>query len=181
MRAIILNADYSYLAMTADWFESVCLLVRGVVTPLENYDKVVRSQYQEFQLPAVAIQKEYIQVHKKRHSFTKPAHKNIIVREKFRCAYCDTKLSLRTCTKEHVIPRSKGGKDDLLNVVAACVACNGQKADRTLKDSGMVLRDGVELRHLTEEEKLEVLMKFHDATERRAWLGFLKRTGLSLF
>jgi 5-methylcytosine-specific restriction endonuclease McrA len=181
MRAIILNTDYSFLSMTADWFESVCLLVRGCVTPLENYDKVVRSQYQEFQLPAVAIQKEYIQVHKKRHSFTKPAHKNIIVREKFRCAYCDTKLTLRSCTKEHVIPKSKGGKDDLLNVVAACVECNGLKADRTLRDSGMSLRDGVELRHLTEEEKLEVLMKFHDATERRAWLGFLKRTGLSLF
>jgi len=62
MRAIILNTDYSYLAMTADWFESVCLLVRGVVTPLENYDKVVRSQYQEFQPPAVAIHKEFVHV-----------------------------------------------------------------------------------------------------------------------
>lgn len=181
LRALILNADYGFVTLTGSWYESVCLLVRDRVEVLDTYDKEVRSQYLSFKIPSVLLLKERKDITRKRHSFTLASHKNVLVREGFACGYCGAKITLRSCTKDHVIPRCKGGKDVLTNVVAACAACNGQKADRTLREAGMALRPGVELRGLTEEEKLNVLLKFHDATERRAWLGFLKRTGISLF
>jgi 5-methylcytosine-specific restriction endonuclease McrA len=181
LRALILNADYGFITLSGSWYESVCLMVRDRVEVLDTYDKVVRSEHLTFAIPSVLVLKDRKDVTRKRHSFTLASHKNILIREGFACAYCGAKVTLRSVTKDHVIPRCKGGKDVLTNVVAACAACNGKKADRTLKDSGMALRDGVEMRGLTEEDKLDVLMKFHDATERRAWLGFLKRTGLSLF
>lgn len=181
LRALILNADGGFISLTANWYDSVCLMVRDRVEVLDTYDKEVRSQYLNFKVPSVLMLKERKDISRKRHNFKVVSHKNILVREGFACGYCGKKVSLNTVTKDHVIPSCKGGKDDLLNVVAACADCNGKKADRTLREAGMALRDGVELRHLTEEDKLNVLMKFHDATERRAWLGFLKRTGLRLF
>lgn len=181
MRALVLNADYSLLNVTDHWFDGVKLLLKGAATAAATYDRAVRSEKGEHEVPAVLIRRTYAHVGRRRHGFTLPSHKNIFIREQEKCAYCGCKLTLRTTTKEHVIPRSKGGPDTLLNVVAACRSCNGLKADRTLSDSGMKLRDTVQMRHLTEEEKLSVLLKFHEATERKAWLGFLNKTGLTLF
>jgi 5-methylcytosine-specific restriction endonuclease McrA len=157
----------------------VCLLARNRVNALESYDRKVRSVDAEFEVPAVAILKSYANVGRRRSIFNLPTHKNIIVREGFKCAYCGCRISLRSCTKDHVIPRCKGGQDTLLNVVAACRACNGQKADRTPREAGMELRSLP--RALTEEEKLEVVMKTSDSLERRTWLSWLKKTGLELF
>ena len=180
-RALVLNADYSFLHVSPNWFKSVQLLNKGCVSPLASYEKVVRSDTQEFQLPAVVIRKTYINVGRRRQGFQLASHKNIWVREGGKCAYCGKPMSLRTTTREHVVPRSKGGGDGLLNVVACCGGCNGKKADMTLVDSGMVLRPGVQLRPLTNDEKLTVLLKTHEAVERKVWLDFLKKSDLTLF
>jgi 5-methylcytosine-specific restriction endonuclease McrA len=182
MRAIVLNADYSFLSITPSLFDSVRLMAKGCITPLSIYERRARSERQEFEVPAVAMLKKYVTVRRRRHGFTQASHQNVFVRDGERCAYCGAKLTLRTTTKDHVVPRSKGGPDTLLNVVAACRTCNGLKADRTLRDSGMQLRPSVELRQLTNDEKLSVLLKTGaGSTERRAWIGFLKESGISLF
>ena len=178
--AIVLNADFGFLSIN-DWYSAIGLVLRGRAHALETYDTPIRSERAEVRAPAVIQLKDYAHIRRRRQPFTLPSHRNIWVREKGRCAYCDAKISLRTTTKEHVVPRAKGGKDDLLNVVAACSACNGAKGCRTPAQAGMSFRAGVELRHLTDEEKLEVLMKTSQAVERRTWLGFLKREGLTLF
>lgn len=41
-----------------------------------------------------------------------------------KCIYCGILLTLRTFTIEHVIPRSKGGTNDLENLRPACDRCN---------------------------------------------------------
>jgi 5-methylcytosine-specific restriction endonuclease McrA len=179
MRALVFNTDYSYISITPHWLHSLRLVTRGRVTPLEVYEKKIRSEHEVFEVPAVIILKNYARIHRKRQSFTLPTHKNILIREDFKCAYCGAKITLRTCTKDHIIPRSKGGKDELLNVVAACVKCNGIKADKSLADSGLTLR--VQPRQLTDDEKLSVIMKTHDGIERKTWLNYLKKSGLTLF
>lgn len=45
------------------------------------------------------------------------------------CVYCHKKLDEKTVTIDHIIPRSKGGTNDLSNLVACCKGCNGQKQD----------------------------------------------------
>lgn len=181
MRALVLNADYSFLTITRDFFASITLAAKGVVHPLATYEKVVRSERQEFQVPAVVIRRDYVDARRRRLGFQLASHRNIWVREGGKCAYCGKPLSLRTTTREHVIPSSKGGSDGLTNVVACCSACNGKKSDKTLADSGMRLRDGVALRSLTDDEKLTVLLKTHEAVERKVWLDFLRKNSLSLF
>ena len=45
------------------------------------------------------------------------------------CPYCNTSKS---DTLDHVIPLSKGGKNDTSNVVAVCRSCNSKKHDKML-------------------------------------------------
>ena len=42
-------------------------------------------------------------------------------------------------TIDHVIPRSRGGKNDWLNLVTACKKCNQKKGNKTPEEAGMPL------------------------------------------
>jgi len=46
-----------------------------------------------------------------------------------RCHYCDRELKPCEGTEDHVVPLSRGGADNIRNVVLACWPCNNQKAD----------------------------------------------------
>lgn len=45
------------------------------------------------------------------------------------CHYCGVRLTKSTRTRDHVIPRSKGGSDAGFNIVLACPGCNVKKGD----------------------------------------------------
>lgn len=48
--------------------------------------------------------------------------------------YCPTELTPDNCTKDHVIPRSRGGVGGWNNVVLACEPCNSEKGDEPSSD-----------------------------------------------
>lgn len=54
-----------------------------------------------------------------------------------RCKYCLIPLTLKTATRDHVVPRSKGGSNLRHNTVAACESCNKAKGN---KDAKLFLR-----------------------------------------
>ena len=45
------------------------------------------------------------------------------------CPYCNTSKS---DTLDHVVPLSKGGSNDISNVIAVCRSCNSKKKDKSL-------------------------------------------------
>lgn len=51
------------------------------------------------------------------------------VRQRGRCKYCRGALSKETMTLDHVVPRAKGGRLTLSNLVLACKPCNESKGD----------------------------------------------------
>ena len=56
------------------------------------------------------------------------------------CQYCGDSVSPRHLTRDHVIPRSRGGRNVWTNVVACCFGCNSvRKRDRTPKEWGVEL------------------------------------------
>jgi len=65
--------------------------------------------------------------------------KNIYEHYKHRCCYCGKKKTTSELNLEHVIPISRGGATDWLNVVISCVPCNLKKAARTPQEAGMKL------------------------------------------
>jgi hypothetical protein len=68
-----------------------------------------------------------------------PTRKLLFKRDSHTCQYCGKTLGSDKLTVDHIIPRSRGGKDDWENVVAACGPCNLRKGDRTPKEADMPL------------------------------------------
>jgi 5-methylcytosine-specific restriction endonuclease McrA len=50
--------------------------------------------------------------------------------QNFKCIYCFCELDLFTSTIDHVIAKSKGGKNLTQNLVVACAECNQKKSNR---------------------------------------------------
>ena len=135
--ALVLNADFRPLSWYPlslwPWQEAIKAVCLDRVQILAEYDAVVRSQKSEFRIPSVVVLKEFVKP-QKRVAFTRF---NLFLRDEFCCQYCGAKGDL---TFDHVLPRSKGGVTSWENVVAACSPCNLKKANKTLKQMGMVLK-----------------------------------------
>ncbi len=178
-RCLVLNASYEYLHVTNSWWDSVKLILMGKATALADYPVVARSERVEVPVPAVVVLKRFIPTPRKAGVFNAPTKRNVLVRDGFACAYCGRRLSMNTVTKDHVMPRSRGGQDTMGNVVAACLPCNGTKANKTPAEAGMTLR--VTPRSLTEAEKMELIAKTHKSNERQAWRECLDSHEIKLF
>lgn len=50
----------------------------------------------------------------------------VLNRDGYRCCWCGG----RATTAEHIVPRSRGGSDDLGNLAAACLPCNASRGNR---------------------------------------------------
>lgn len=178
-RCMVLNASYEFLAIQERWIDALSLVIQGKATPLEHYDGVVRSATASWQLPAVVVMRYQVKTGRKRRIFDVPSRKVVFIRDSFTCQYCGTRLTMASGTRDHVIPRSRGGADVLTNVVAACMPCNTRKDNRTPEEAGMRLRS--KPRALTEEEKLRCLLRTVRRSERSTWLDCLRRHGIALW
>lgn len=69
-----------------------------------------------------------------------PTKKNIFARDMSHCQYCKKKLTLENASIDHVIPKSRGGKNVWENVVLSCVPCNTKKGSKTLEEIGFKLQ-----------------------------------------
>lgn len=45
------------------------------------------------------------------------------------CFYCEGPMTRATATRDHIVPKCRGGSNDTSNLVASCLYCNGAKAD----------------------------------------------------
>ena len=178
-RCIVLNASYEFLHVTNSWWDSLRLLRRDKVVALANYPTPARSEKDQIRIPAVAILKTYVSTPRKAHSFAAGTLRTVLIRDKFACQYCNCKLGMKSGTKDHVIPKSRGGPDTLANLVAACKSCNNRKSDRTPAEAGMKLLS--QPHALSEEEKMEMLVKVHKASERNLWRQCLDDLKVKLF
>ncbi|MCC5959389.1 MAG: HNH endonuclease [Rhodobacteraceae bacterium] len=135
--ALVLNADYrplSYYPLSLwPWQDAVKAVFLDRVDILAEYDQVVRSQRMEIRVPSVVVLRDFVKP-RKRVAFTRF---NLFLRDEFSCQYCGARNDL---TFDHVVPRKLGGVTSWENVVAACAPCNLAKGSKTLRESGLKLR-----------------------------------------
>lgn len=128
--ALILNADYrplSYFPLSLwPWQEAVKAIFRGSVDVVSEYDRTVKSPTHEMKLPSVLALKEYVPM-KRKPAFTRF---NVFLRDQWSCQYCSNQFKTHDLTFDHVIPRSRGGRTNWENIVAACRPCNTKKGSK---------------------------------------------------
>ena len=129
---LVINADLGPLHRVS-LRHAVRMLVRAVA---EVHEAVPDRLIGVYPVPTVIRLVRYV-VTKWRYT-AGPAwsRSGVLARDGHRCAYC---LGTAT-TVDHILPRSRGGRNTWTNTVAACCGCNQRKADRTPAEAGMVLR-----------------------------------------
>lgn len=106
------------------------------IRPTEN-DKYIQLVNMAIKVPEVVTLVDYSNVPDLTVSFSRI---NLFTRDKWTCQYCGRRISNNEITIDHVTPKSRGGKSNFENCVAACISCNFKKADKTLQQAGMKLR-----------------------------------------
>ncbi|MBN1963018.1 MAG: HNH endonuclease [Anaerolineae bacterium] len=125
---------------------AINLLLADKAVVIEDSGRVLRTVRTRFPVPSVIALKRYINVPRRHASWSR---KGILARDEFTCIYCGVRpgsvvrgkvLTKRDFTVDHILPRSKGGKDTWTNTACACYACNHRKGGRTANEAGMKLR-----------------------------------------
>lgn len=178
-RCLVLNANYEYLAVLDRWIDALALVIAGKAEPLASYARHVHSERSSHALPSVLVLRQLVRTRRRRAVFDVPEKATVFARDGFTCQYCACRVTLRSGTRDHVIPRSRGGKDILTNVVTACADCNRRKDDLTPAEAGMHLH--VLPRALTDAERLGCLLRVVRSEERTAWLSCLRAHGIKLW
>ena len=134
MMALKLDASFRPIEVI-DALEALVMCIIGKATPVETYDTKINSPSKSFELPAVIVLKNIV-----KFRFTTVAcnRANIVWRDNNQCQYCANYFPSDKLTMDHVIPKSRGGKNTWENLVAACKKCNQKKGSRTPQESGMI-------------------------------------------
>ena len=107
-----------------------------VKLPIRDYDSVVHSAKLAIRAPTVVIAKNYHKMPKISH---RPSKRTIYERDKGICQYTGKKLSFASASLDHVLPKSKGGKDTFENLVLCEAKTNHEKGNKSNAEAGLVL------------------------------------------
>lgn len=132
-RCLILNRDYQPLSnfplSIGTWQDVIKGVLQDKYEVLETYpEKTIRTPNLEYPVPSIVVTKGF-KNNKRKVEFSKS---NVVLRDDYQCQYCDGHFKGSALTLDHVIPKSKGGRENWLNMVAACDPCNGSKGSKPL-------------------------------------------------
>ncbi len=133
-KVLILNQNYEPLSICTVKRAIILIFLNKAEYVIKRDGKVIRSERIEFPVPSVIRVSKYISYRAYDIPLTR---KNVLKRDNYECQYCGARD--RPMTVDHIIPKTRGGKDEWTNLVCACVKCNNKKGDRTLKEAGMKL------------------------------------------
>ena len=129
---LVLNASYEPLCIVA-LRRAVVLVLNEKAIVVEAGDVILHSERQQIVAPVVVRLARYVRVPYRRA--VPLSRRAVMDRDGHSCAYCPA----RADTIDHVVPRSRGGRHEWANVVAACARCNHRKGDRLLHEIGWKL------------------------------------------
>ncbi|MBF0671920.1 MAG: HNH endonuclease [Salinibacterium sp.] len=143
MRTLVLNAGYEPLAIVS-FKRAVVLVINQKATVLaHDAEHPVFSQSDIFERPSVILLNRYVRIPSSRA--IPVSRRGVLRRDNHECGYCGHHAT----TIDHVLPRSRGGRDTWENLVACCLKCNNKKGDRTPREMGWMLRSRPQAPHGT--------------------------------
>jgi 5-methylcytosine-specific restriction endonuclease McrA len=130
--ALVLNATYEPLSVVPAR-RAACLILADKADLIEDDGTQLHSENLALPNPLV-IRLRYV-VKVPYHRRTALSRRAVFVRDDHRCQYCGGHAD----SIDHVMPRSRGGRNEWENVAAACRPCNLHKRDRTPDEAEMRL------------------------------------------
>jgi 5-methylcytosine-specific restriction endonuclease McrA len=156
-QVILLNYDYAPI--------SIVSLRKALKLLVKERAEIVKTTtikiHENFCIPKVIRLLKSVAFFFKRHlPFSKH---NVFVRDGFHCVYCGKEMTDKHCTIDHVLPSSRGGKNDFMNTVTSCYSCNNRKNDRTPEEAGMKLLKHPKIPTLM--DLIQIKFKDHDFSD----------------
>lgn len=74
-------------------------------------------------------------------SISKKVRFNVFKRDMFKCSYCGATPPSVVLEVDHVIPKSKGGSDNINNLTTSCFACNRGKTNESLNVAPLTIEE----------------------------------------
>lgn len=75
-----------------------------------------------------------------KHATVTLSNRTLFGRDRHVCAYCGGHFPNHiNLSRDHIMPRSKGGANTWMNVITSCKTCNSKKGHKTLKEAKMEL------------------------------------------
>ena len=127
---LVLNASYEPINVCAAR-RAIVLVLKGVAMTEEVNGHFLHSTRIAMRVPSVIRLLEYRRIP---HQTRALSRKNILLRDRNCCQYCETVLTAAELTLDHVIPRSRGGLSTWENLVACCHSCNRRKGNQMLHE-----------------------------------------------
>ncbi len=124
---------------------AINLLLAGKAVVVEQSGKFLKTVRDQYPIPSVIALRTYINVPRRQAHWSR---KGVLIRDGYTCIYCGVKpgamlrgkvMSKNDFTVDHVLPKSRGGKDQWTNTACACYYCNHRKGDRVPHEAGMRL------------------------------------------
>jgi 5-methylcytosine-specific restriction endonuclease McrA len=141
---LLLNASYEPLSIITHQ-RAVTLLQRGRADAATEDAVTLRTVSTSWRVPTVLRLRHYVNVPRRGARWSRQA---VFRRDHYRCIYCGVRagdlrgarpLVRQDFTVDHIIPRSRGGKNSWGNTACACYTCNHRKGNRMPHESGMSL------------------------------------------
>lgn len=99
----------------------------------------------------------------KRIPISKKIRFEIFKRDSFKCQYCGQSAPDVLLNVDHINPVSKGGNNDLLNLVTACVECNQGKKATLISDKSVIKKQRKQIEDLNEKmEQMKMMLEWRD-------------------
>lgn len=131
-KVLVLNSDYTPLNVTSVR-KGFVLVIKGKAEVLKQDAEKLSSSVKEFVKPLIIRLLSYV---KFKNRGVRLNRKRIYKRDNNQCVYCGSEKNL---TIDHILPRSRGGKNSWTNLVTCCSSCNRKKGDRTPEEANMKL------------------------------------------
>ncbi len=124
---------------------AINLLLADKAVVVEQTGEFLRTVRDRYPIPSVIALRTYVNVPRRQAHWSR---RGVLVRDNYICIYCKAQpgtvlrgkvLNKSDFTVDHIVPKSRGGRDIWGNTACACYQCNHRKGDRLPNEAGMKL------------------------------------------
>lgn len=130
-----------------NWQDTVCLYVKDLIAwevgnsvfPILGGRSRLTGERSRIVINSIVAARGLSRWDRRHAAIPALSNRELFRRDGHMCMYCGETYQESLLTRDHIVPRSKGGQDQWTNVVSACRRCNTAKGSRTPEEAQLAL------------------------------------------